>query len=822
MPMKKIIIIFGFLLVLPFTVLYAQDIDAQGKALIVAVQNQDINEIKKLINEGADVNYKSKDYEELTPLIVASKTGTAEIVEILLKAGADPNKGERRWTDTPLINAVINKANAMDKTDAEEITDLLLRAGANPNTEDSGKRTALVWAAEVGRIKIVERLLKENVDINAGANGVYTALNIAVQKGQKEIVRLLLKNNADPNILNREEKTALDYALEDNQDKDAKEITALLLHAGAKTSREIRGDDSEGDDCDSCEDEKIVCECVETKFSKATKGFIDRICLDKNISANEIDKFISEGANINARFKIGYEWYGEEDDWETTRPVFFLHGNAVLHLIKKGANIKVEGENSDTVLIHQLRYDGNGEVIKLLLDKKAAVNVSNANDETPLGIAVNNSNEEYTRLLLERKADPNAGAITIKDYNAEEEQQLTLLEYAAFTKKPAIVELLLKHGAQVNGTRAHCIAANAIGVRNESGKNAYNEEEADALWGIVRELLAKGADINIQVNDRCRTLLDYAIIQQRLDMVQYLVEHGADLTLEDYAHLAWRGRDYHNGESVKDYIYSVTETMDKESENTQGYQPIHEAIKQRDLKKVTQILQNDPSAARAVDGNGNTTLHVFFYSYYEGGGGPGVGEAIADSIFEAKKTATEKDMLPMLDLLLKNGADPLAVNKNGKTPLHAASEYEAPMDILAAIFALSADINVKDKFGQTPLHYAGYSKAAEFLINAGADVNARSEVLQRTPLHEAAKGSRPDLVAFLIKAGADKHARDKYGNTPLDLAQRCGNLDYFDENRNVVETGAGKFSMKYIFLVSGVVALFAAIFIIKRKKAESA
>jgi ankyrin repeat protein len=59
------------------------------------------------------------------------------------------------------------------------------------------------------------------------------------------------------------------------------------------------------------------------------------------------------------------------------------------------------------------------------------------------------------------------------------------------------------------------------------------------------------------------------------------------------------------------------------------------------------------------------------------------------------------------------------------------------------------------------------------LISEGADVNARSDVLGRTPLmYAAARYSNPEIVTLLIEAGADVNAKVNNGLTPLMLAAR--------------------------------------------------
>ena len=69
----------------------------------------------------------------------------------------------------------------------------------------------------------------------------------------------------------------------------------------------------------------------------------------------------------------------------------------------------------------------------------------------------------------------------------------------------------------------------------------------------------------------------------------------------------------------------------------------------------------------------------------------------------------------------------------------------------------------------------GAAEVAELLLDAGADVNARSandfDVL---PLHSACAGNHDEVVAVLIAAGADVNARQSGGYTPLHGAAQNG------------------------------------------------
>ncbi|MHB8763720.1 MAG: ankyrin repeat domain-containing protein [Deferrisomatales bacterium] len=74
----------------------------------------------------------------------------------------------------------------------------------------------------------------------------------------------------------------------------------------------------------------------------------------------------------------------------------------------------------------------------------------------------------------------------------------------------------------------------------------------------------------------------------------------------------------------------------------------------------------------------------------------------------------------------------------------------------------------------TPLHWAvwaGRVEAAELLLAAGADPNARNGV-GHTPLHWAVKRGDGEAAAVLLRHGADPRAADALGHTPLSEGQR--------------------------------------------------
>ncbi|MDE0638822.1 MAG: ankyrin repeat domain-containing protein [Candidatus Poribacteria bacterium] len=91
------------------------------------------------------------------------------------------------------------------------------------------------------------------------------------------------------------------------------------------------------------------------------------------------------------------------------------------------------------------------------------------------------------------------------------------------------------------------------------------------------------------------------------------------------------------------------------------------------------------------------------------------------------------------------------------------------LDGIKRYLAEGADINeLSPETNISPLSWAtmmGHTKAAELLIQLGANVNVRQED-GGTPLHIAATLGRAELAAVLIKEGADVNAKNRGGGVP--------------------------------------------------------
>jgi ankyrin repeat protein len=184
-----------------------------------AIQKNDVDQVRKLIEEGADVN--AKDSSDRIPLGYAAEKGNMEIVELLISSGADVN-GKGHDDQVPFVWA--SEVGHLD------IAKLLILEGTDANARDNGGSTCLIWAAWKGRTELIQILLDAGADINAKDDASVTALHDAVRGGHKETVELLITEGADVNIFStRGGGTPLEIAIHNG----GEEIAELLRKAGA-------------------------------------------------------------------------------------------------------------------------------------------------------------------------------------------------------------------------------------------------------------------------------------------------------------------------------------------------------------------------------------------------------------------------------------------------------------------------------------------------------------------------------------------------------------------------------------------------------------
>jgi serine/threonine-protein phosphatase 6 regulatory ankyrin repeat subunit B len=130
------------------------------------------------LTEGAPVNNKTDRGD--SALLLASKNGHLEVVQTLIRQGADVNIQSISTGNTPLIVALANGHVSV----AEEI----LKGAVDPNMTTNSGATALMVAVQAGLENIVRTLIDKGANVAAKTPGGVEALDLC-QGGP--ILRLL-------------------------------------------------------------------------------------------------------------------------------------------------------------------------------------------------------------------------------------------------------------------------------------------------------------------------------------------------------------------------------------------------------------------------------------------------------------------------------------------------------------------------------------------------------------------------------------------------------------------------------------------------------
>lgn len=160
---------------------------ADGR-LMEALRSRDHAAMRVLIERGADPSAAEGD--GATPLHWAVRWDDAEAVGLLLDAGADVDAAND-YGVTPLSLACINRSAAM--------VERMLAAGANPDAATSMGETVLMTCARTGSADAVAALLAGGAgNVNAReASRHQTALMWSAAQGHADVVRVLLAHGAD-------------------------------------------------------------------------------------------------------------------------------------------------------------------------------------------------------------------------------------------------------------------------------------------------------------------------------------------------------------------------------------------------------------------------------------------------------------------------------------------------------------------------------------------------------------------------------------------------------------------------------------------------
>lgn len=122
---------------------------------------------------------------------------------------------------------------AVHRDDNAEVIGLLLKAGANPNRRDFDRTTPLIAAVRPTQLQLVRMLVDAGAEINVSNRDGDTPLTNAAAWGADDVVRYLLERGADPTMTDGAGLTAADLA----RQREQAPSTATDVVLGAPATR---------------------------------------------------------------------------------------------------------------------------------------------------------------------------------------------------------------------------------------------------------------------------------------------------------------------------------------------------------------------------------------------------------------------------------------------------------------------------------------------------------------------------------------------------------------------------------------------------------
>jgi ankyrin repeat protein len=507
-------------------------------ALFEAIEDDDIEAVKKAIDVGADV--EGRDEEGRTALHVATLAGSAQMIDLLVDAGADL----RAMTETDEMSALMIAISAGDDPSFDALLDL----GADPNQADANGFSPLMVAAQFDQWQMVDELIRRGARIDTKTLRGSTALSVALTSNNLDVAILLVEQGANwrVQVNDQIDKSCVEFAL-------TNELNSIVEHC------EQHGFDATRAKLEIKQKEQQELKQLIASESAETVNIVLADAVGRGASVEKINALIIAGAPVNGRSPQGWtallaaEYSGRFD--------------VAKILIENGADVTARTYDGLGVIGAIARGDGvpESEDLRMLVEYGATVSA----EDMPLLLSfiqnahtINEEVDEGDGLTIASFAVQVGEDGNIVLGNREGEKNSKVLSHP---KLIGCINTLVELGVpvdetfidesatgQIRGQTPLCLAAaysmfDVAGRLLELGANPQQEMEIEiggkevsvpVIWksvhsgdaDIVRLLIDAGANPNclIQIHEHINWYpLMTACRHGHVDVVNVLLEGGA-------------------------------------------------------------------------------------------------------------------------------------------------------------------------------------------------------------------------------------------------------------------------------------------------------
>uniref|UniRef100_A0A7N0TNE5 MSP domain-containing protein n=1 Tax=Kalanchoe fedtschenkoi TaxID=63787 RepID=A0A7N0TNE5_KALFE len=330
-----------------------------------------------------------------------------------------------------------------------------------------------------------------------------------------------------------------------------------------------------------------------------------------------------------------------------------------------------------------------------------------------------------------------------------------------------------------------------------------------------------GSESANSVDESGRSLLHLAVIKNRADLVQMLLEFEPDINAHSNSGSSPLEAAAASGNAlIVELLLAHGANMERSGPSQIG--PIHLAARQGHVEVLKLLLLKGADVESPLK-DGRTALHIAAEERRRdctrlllASGAKTDVPTYATGDTPLHIAAAQGDR-HLVHLLLQKGANKWVQNKSGKTAYDLAAEeghsklYDALKlgdDLCLAakmgdvrkverLIENGALLNGKDQHGWTALHRAsfkGKTDLVRILIEKGIALHSKDQE-GYTALHCATESGFPEVVELLVKRGADVDARTNKGITALQIAET---LNFPGIARLLVQGGATRDSAKAV------------------------